>query len=75
MAFGAVFRNFAAAFPALPALFGGRQSARLIHFLAATGLVAFFVVHVVMVVLAGPLNELRSMITGWFVIRPADERR
>ena len=27
-------------------------------------LVAFFVVHIVMVVLAGPINEMRSMITG-----------
>lgn len=45
-------------------IFGGRQSARSIHFLCAFGLVAFFVVHIVMVVLAGPFNELRSMITG-----------
>lgn len=45
-------------------LFGGRQSARSIHFLCAVGLVVFVVVHLVMVVLAGPFNELRSMITG-----------
>ena len=49
---------------------GGRQSARTLHFLSASGLVAFVVVHVAMVIVAGPLNELRSMITGWFVIRP-----
>jgi thiosulfate reductase cytochrome b subunit len=47
-------------------LFGGRQSARSLHFIAAAGLVAFFVVHVLMVVLTGPINELRSMITGWY---------
>lgn len=45
-------------------LFGGRQSARSIHFIVAWLLVGFFIVHVVMVVLAGPINELRSMITG-----------
>ncbi len=53
-----------AAFPFLSQMFGGRQSARSIHFLMAAGLVIFFVVHIVMVVLAGPFNEVRSMITG-----------
>lgn len=45
-------------------LFGGRQSARSIHFITATLIVAFIVVHLLMVVLAGPFNEVRSMITG-----------
>lgn len=45
-------------------LFGGRQSARSLHFIAAILLVGFFVIHMVMVVLAGPFNEVRSMITG-----------
>ncbi len=45
-------------------LFGGRQSARSLHFLAAAGLVGFVLVHVVEVVLAGPYNEVRSMISG-----------
>ena len=54
------------AIPWLVDLFGGRQSARSLHFLAAAGLVAFFLVHIVMVVLAGPVNEVRSMITGWY---------
>ena len=45
-------------------LFGGRQSARSIHFIAAALLVLFILVHLVMVVLAGPINEVRSMITG-----------
>ncbi len=44
--------------------FGGRQSARSIHFIAAFLLVGFFLVHIVMVILAGPINEVRSMITG-----------
>jgi thiosulfate reductase cytochrome b subunit len=45
-------------------LFGGRQSARSIHFITAMLIVAFIIVHLVMVVLAGPFNEIRSMITG-----------
>ena len=59
-----------ARFHLLTIALGGRQTARTLHFLSASGLVAFAVVHVVMVILAGPLNELRSMITGWFVIKP-----
>ena len=35
-----------AAYPGLFAMFGGRQSARTIHFLAANVLVLFFVIHV-----------------------------
>jgi len=66
--------GFDAAFPQLLALFGGRQSARSIHFLCAWGLVAFFLVHIAMVLLAGPLNELRSMITGWFRLPPEGTR-
>ena len=54
------------AWPVLLDLFGGRQSARSLHFIAAAGLVLFFVVHIAMVLLAGPLNELRAMITGWY---------
>ena len=47
-------------------LFGGRQSARSIHFICAMLIVLFVLVHLAMVVLAGPLNEVRSMITGWY---------
>jgi thiosulfate reductase cytochrome b subunit len=45
-------------------LAGGRQSARSIHFLCAMGIALFILVHLLMVVLAGPVNEIRSMITG-----------
>jgi thiosulfate reductase cytochrome b subunit len=51
--------------PWLVELFGGRQTARTIHFLTMLAFVLFFVVHIIMVVLAGPINELRSMITGY----------
>jgi thiosulfate reductase cytochrome b subunit len=45
-------------------LFGGRQSARSLHFIFAICIVLFIIVHLLMVALAGPLNEVRSMITG-----------
>lgn len=45
-------------------LFGGRQTARTIHFTVMLLLVLFVAVHIAMVLLAGPFNELRSMVTG-----------
>jgi len=57
-----------AAFPALLWLFGGRQTARTIHFLCAFSFVGFFVVHIAMVVLSGAWNNLRSMITGRYIV-------
>jgi thiosulfate reductase cytochrome b subunit len=55
-----------AAWPWLVDIFGGRQTARTLHFFAMLAFVLFFIVHIVMVVLAGPFNELRSMITGYY---------
>ena len=57
-----------AAFPFMLDVFGGRQSARTIHFLCATGITLFVVVHLVMVVATGTWNNIRSMITGRYVI-------
>lgn len=62
-----------AAWPWLLDLFGGRQTARTLHFVGMTLLVLFFVVHIAMVLLAGPVNELRSMITGRYRIDPPQE--
>jgi thiosulfate reductase cytochrome b subunit len=56
------------AFPFLPWIFGGRQSARTIHFICAFSFVAFFIVHMIMVVLSGTWNNVRAMITGRYVI-------
>jgi thiosulfate reductase cytochrome b subunit len=53
-----------AAFPFLLDLFGGRQSARSIHFICMVLIVLFALVHLLMVILSGPLNQLRGMITG-----------
>jgi len=58
----------AVALPWLVDLFGGRQSARSLHFFAATLIVLFVVVHLAMVVLSGLWNNLRSMITGRYAI-------
>ncbi len=58
--------NMDAAWPWLIELFGGRQSARSIHFLCMIALTLFVIVHLALVILAGPLNEVRSVITGWW---------
>lgn len=60
--------GFDAFFPSLIDVFGGRQSARSIHFISASLIVLFVVVHLVEVILAGPINELRSMLTGYYVV-------
>jgi thiosulfate reductase cytochrome b subunit len=58
--------NFDTTLPWLVDLFGGRQTARTIHFFTMLAFVLFFLVHILMVVLANPINELRSMITGYY---------
>jgi thiosulfate reductase cytochrome b subunit len=55
-------------FPWLIDVFQGRQSARSIHFITASLIVLFFVVHMVMVLLSGTWNNVRSMITGRYAI-------
>jgi thiosulfate reductase cytochrome b subunit len=47
-------------------LFGGRQAARTLHFIAAVILVAFVLVHLFEVIVTGLVNNLRSMITGYW---------
>lgn len=59
-----------ASWPWLLDIFVGRQSARSIHFICAMAILAFIIVHLTMVVLAGPLNEIGSMITGRFRVPP-----
>jgi thiosulfate reductase cytochrome b subunit len=58
--------GFNAAAPWLLDLFQGRQTARTIHFLTMLALLGFFAVHMAMILLAGPLNEMRSILTGWY---------
>jgi len=45
-------------------LVGGRQSARTWHFIVAFALLGFVAIHVFMVLVSGPVNQVRSMITG-----------
>jgi thiosulfate reductase cytochrome b subunit len=54
----------ASVFPMAVTVFGGQQSARTIHFFVSVFLVAFLLVHIVMICLAGFRNRMRAMITG-----------
>lgn len=57
-----------AAWPWLVDMFGGRPSARSIHFICATAMALFIAVHLMMVLLSGPVGQIRSMITGRYRI-------
>jgi len=54
--------------PGLVFVFGGRQSARALHWICANLIVLFVIVHVVEVFIAGVANEVGSMITGRYTI-------
>jgi thiosulfate reductase cytochrome b subunit len=58
-----------AAFPWLVDLVGGRQSARSIHFLIACSFFAFILVHLFEVLINGVVNQVRSMLTGYYRVR------
>ena len=60
-------------FPALVTIFGGHQSARTLHFFLAQLLVAFFIVHVAMVILAGFYPRTKAMVTGRIPIEAANK--
>ena len=51
-------------------IMGGRQSARTLHFISAGLIVGFIVIHVGLVIWTGFYNNMRAMITGWFVLEP-----
>lgn len=59
-----------ASWPWLLDVLGGRASARSIHFICAMAVLAFILVHLIMVLLAGPINEIGSMITGRYRVPP-----
>lgn len=50
----------------LTVAFGGRQFARLWHFAGMVLLLGFFAVHIFQVLTQGVVNQMRSMITGWY---------
>lgn len=58
-----------AAFPWLLTIFGGRQAARTIHFITCFSFVGFIMVHILQVFLTGFFNNIRSMVTGWFIVK------
>ncbi len=60
----AISPGFEPAAPWLVEMLGGRQSARSIHFIVAWGLFAFLAIHIALVLLTGPLRQIRDMITG-----------
>lgn len=59
--------------PGWVGLFGGRQSARTVHFVIAWLLVGFVAIHVFEVLISGVWNQLRSMITGRYRIQPVEK--
>jgi thiosulfate reductase cytochrome b subunit len=60
----AISPGFEPAAPWLVDVLGGRQSARSLHFLFAWGLCGFAILHVALVLLSGPVKQIRDMITG-----------
>jgi thiosulfate reductase cytochrome b subunit len=46
--------------------FGGRQAARTLHFIAAVLIVGFVLIHVFEVIVTGFVNNIRSMVTGYW---------
>ncbi|HAT30842.1 MAG TPA: hypothetical protein DCW29_08330 [Janthinobacterium sp.] len=54
--------------------FGGRQSARTIHFIVAWLLFGFVLIHLFEVLISGAWNQLRSMITGYYFVKPESKK-
>ena len=57
-----------AAWPWLDQLWGGRQSARSVHFIAMSGIAGFLLLHLALVLLSGPIRQIGAMITGRMTI-------
>jgi len=57
------------AFPWLLTISGGRQAARTIHFIVCFSFVGFILIHILHVIATGFFNNIRSMVTGWFIIK------
>lgn len=54
----------ASVFPFLATLIGGHQSARTLHFVFASLLIIFLIIHLAMLVLVGFVSHVQAMITG-----------
>ena len=64
--------GFDSMFHPITSLFGGRQFARLWHFVLMLMLIGFFITHISLVATQGAINQVRSMITGWFKLGKHD---
>jgi thiosulfate reductase cytochrome b subunit len=53
----------------LTVVLGGRQFARLWHFAGMLLLLGFFAIHTFQVATQGVLNQMRSMISGWYRVQ------
>lgn len=67
--------SFNAAFPLVVNSFGGRQSARTLHFFLTWALVLFFIIHVAMIAVSGFWRRMRGMITGQTEALPAERKK
>jgi thiosulfate reductase cytochrome b subunit len=56
----------------LTSILGGRQFARLWHFVLMALLVGYFITHMVLVFTTGAWNNVRSMVTGWYELKKGD---
>jgi thiosulfate reductase cytochrome b subunit len=57
-----------AAFPWLLEFFHGRQTARSLHFIIAGLLLLFLIIHLIQIFVAGFVNEMRSIVTGYYAV-------
>jgi thiosulfate reductase cytochrome b subunit len=64
-----------AIFPALGPMFGGRETARTLHFVVMVLLAVFAVLHVALALLVRPSSGLRSIVTGWARAPAGEEAR
>ena len=60
----AISPGFEPSAPWLIEALGGRQTARSLHFIVSWALFAFFVVHIILVLVSGPIGHMRAMIFG-----------
>jgi len=56
----------------LVSAFGGRQFARLWHFVFMSLFIVYFVTHMILVFATGAWNNVRSMVTGWYRLHDGD---
>jgi thiosulfate reductase cytochrome b subunit len=62
------------AVPWLLTALGGRQAARTIHFITCLAFVGFILTHVIQVIATGFINNICSMVTGWFTVKHMKRR-